>query len=204
VAERESRLTSDVREADPSSLTTQQLWREISALEKLLNIEIDAIKTSIKVAHDDLVRVPTDVQKQVGNLKELHEEKFRSIEIQFAERDTRVETTAKDKQDALAAALQAAKELVMQQNTSNALAIAKSETATARQIDQLGVVIQTSVKASDEKFDDLKQRVTRIEGMAVGTKDTKVAQLDSGRYLVAVIGLILAVLAFVVGRGGLR
>jgi len=58
---------------DPTSLTTQQLWREIASLKELMFSRLLAIETSIEVAHEDMVRVPTDVQKQVGGLKELHE-----------------------------------------------------------------------------------------------------------------------------------
>lgn len=185
--------------SDPSSLTTQQLWREIQNLKELLTSQIDGIEKSIQVAHEDLVRVPTDVQRQVGNLKELHEERFKSIETQFKERDTRVETSAKDNKDALAAALQAAKELVTQQNASNSLAISKSEAATAKQIDQLGTLIQQTVKASDEKVDDLKERVTRIESMAVGTIAAQTTQQTTSGHSVNVYGLIAAILLGVVG-----
>lgn len=197
--ERESREIRGLVVSDPSSLTTQQLWREIQNLKELLISQIHGIEKSIEVAHEDLVRVPTDVQKQVGNLRELHEEKFRSIEVQFRERDTRVETSAKDKQDALGAALQAAKELVTQQNNSNSLAISKSEAGTAKQIDQLGTLIQQTVKAADEKVDDLKQRVTRIEAMAVGTITAQTAQQTTSGHSVSVYGLIAAIVLGIAG-----
>jgi hypothetical protein len=105
-------------------------------------------------------------------LQELHDEKFNSIQKQFTERDTRTEQTYKDSKVAVDAALQAAKETVGEQNRSAALSIAKSETSTNKQIDQLGVLITTTVQGLNDKIDDLKERLTRLEGHTAGSKDT--------------------------------
>jgi len=222
----------EMDKSDPSALTTSQLWREIAALKELFETRLSAVERGIEVAHQDVVRVPTEVQKQVGALRDLievkfengtqrhseiderialirnvletrldgydtaiellqatadkfparmdekiaasagvHEEKFRSIQTQFAERDTRTDQTSRDSKVAVDAALQAAKELVAQQNTSNSLAISKSEAATTKQIDQQGLLIQTTAKSSDEKIDDIKERLTRIEGKGSGRQD---------------------------------
>jgi len=192
--------------ADPTPLTTQQLWREIGALKELIMSRLEAMDTAIVVAHEDLVRVPTDVQKQVGNLKDLHDEKFSgiiqefsnrdalyaekfaSIQVQFKERDTRAEQTTKDGKTAVDAALQAAKE-----------AVGKSETATVKQIDQQAALIGTATRALDDKITDTKDRLTRLEGKGEGSKAT-----NDHMYLVA--GIVIAVLGLAVAflRGGLN
>lgn len=41
-------------------------------------------------------------------------------------------------------------------------------------------------------------------GQTQGAKETKVEQRDNSKYIIAVIGLLLAILAFVAGRGGLH
>ena len=246
------------RDIDPSSLTTAQLLREVGSLKELVMAQIESIKTSIIVAHDDMVRVPTEVQKQVGNLKELiedrldrankenalvrtiietrldgmdkaiellqsgadkfprlvdekitalerlHEEKFASIQKQFEERDTRTEQSSKDSKVAVDAALQAQKESAVAQNQSNAASITKSEAGFIKQIDQLTVLIQTMTKAFDDKINDLKDRFNRGEGRGEGVKETKTVQLESNKFLIGVLGLLLAVLAFIVGRGGIH
>jgi len=188
------------RVADPTVLTTAQTQREVSALKELVFNRLASMEKAIEVSHADLVRVPTEVQERVGNLKELHEtkiasaradsvnlhdniavqlvereklvlEKFASIQTQFLERDVRTEQNARDSKVAVDAALQAAKEAVAEQNRSSALAIAKSETATMKQIDQIGTLIQTGNKAVDDKFDDVKERLSKIEGQSTGRKD---------------------------------
>ena len=106
--------------------------------------------------------------EQITQLKHLHQEKFDSIAVQFAERDTRTEQTAAGVKIAVDAALQAAKEAVAEQNRSFALATGKSETAMTKQMDALGLAIQTANKGLDDKIGDLKDRLTRIEGMDLG------------------------------------
>lgn len=255
---------ADKHLADPTTRTTEVLSREIASLKELLYSRIDGLERAVQVAHDDLVRVPTEVQQAVASLQSLlevritgnrqectnqfkaayqssdlgravietrldgmdkaitllqdtadkfparidekidslekvHGEKFSSIQVQFQERDTRTEQTAKDSKVAVDAALQAAKELVAQQNTSNSLAMSKNEAATTKQIDQLGLLIQTTARASDEKIDDIKERLTRIEGMGVGAITAQTTQQTSSGHTVNVLALIAAVVLGVAG-----
>jgi hypothetical protein len=72
--------------SDPTPLTTAQLLREIASLKELVLSKIEAIDKAITVAHDDLVRVPTDVQKQVGTLKDLHGALIEGIQKELVDR----------------------------------------------------------------------------------------------------------------------
>ncbi len=120
-------------------------------------------------------------------------EKFESIQIQFRERDTRTDQTSRDAKTAVDAALQAAKEAVGEQNKSGALAIAKSEASTIKQIDQIAILLQNVNKATDDKISDLKDRLTMIEGRA-GGQGSLIAYMFAGFGLVG--SLIGAVYAF--------
>lgn len=171
---------------DPSELTTQALWREVSALKELVFSRLDAIQLAIDIAHQDLVRVPTEVQKAVGNLKDLHEEKFRSVEAQLinqgalrdekfagvqkqlTERDVRIEQTARDTKTAIDAALAAQEKAGSKQTETFSESIGKSEASFTKQIDQIGVRITDLTKNFDEKIDGLKQRLDRGEGRGEG------------------------------------
>lgn len=153
---------------DPTVLTTQALLREILNLKEIFETRIAGMDKAIVLLQTTSDRVPSWVEKAVGQLRELHDEKFSSIQTQFAERDTRTEQTSRDSKVAVDAALQAAKEAVGEQNKSNALAIAKSEAAFTKQIDQIGLLIQTTAKATDDKIDDIKTRLTTIEGIKQG------------------------------------
>lgn len=195
--------------SDPTQLTTSQLLREIGALKELVFTEIVAVKEGIRIAHEDLVRVPTDVQRQVGALKELltqqlvdsdklKEEKFSNIDkrLDLVEQ-ARIEQK-KDTATAVDAALKAAKEAVTEQNTSNVLAINKSETSTTKQIDN-----------QDSKINDIKDRLIRLEGLVLSFTTTvadvktllsisseKKGGTDTAKY---VIGVALIIAGIVIG-----
>jgi hypothetical protein len=100
--------------------------------------------------------------------------------------------------------LQAAKEAVAEQNRSFALATGKSETATMKQIDALGLAIQTANKGLDDKIADMKDRLTRIEGMDLGSNRHREQQLGEradthggNQNMIAIATAALAALAIV-------
>ncbi len=193
---------------DPSLLTTQQLIRENLWLREVLetrlegmdsaailrqsntNARFEAYDKAIKLLQDISDKFPYRIDEKIHSLKEVHEEKFSSIQVQFRERDVRTEQSSKDSKVAVDAALQAAKEAVGEQNKSSALAIAKSEASTTKQIDQQGLLIQSTAKASDEKIDDIKERLTRIEGGGKGMRDMVGWIVAGVLFVIAVIGFI--------------
>jgi hypothetical protein len=117
-------------------------------------------------------------------------EKFDGIAVQFKERDTRVEQTAKASKEALDAALQAAKEAVGKQNDSFAQAILKVEASFTKQIDQIGLMLTTTVTAINDKIDDLKSRLNMIEGMDRGKTTQVTTHQASGTYAMGMVGLV--------------
>jgi hypothetical protein len=164
---------------DPTVLTTQQLQREIStaremvesavsSLRQIIETRLSGMDRAIELLQAQSDRLPGHIAAEVSQLQKLHEEKFKSIATQFSERDTRTEQTSRDSKVAVDAALQAAKEAVGEQNKSNALAIAKSEATFTKQIDQIGVLISTGQKATDDKIDDMKSRLQAIESQKKG------------------------------------
>lgn len=196
--------TSDQREGmdrrpvpDPTILTTQQLDREINSLREVLETRMAGMDKAIVLLQAANDKIPSAVDEKIHSLREIQEEKFSSVQTQFKERDTRSEQTSKDSKVAVDAALQAAKEAVGEQNKSSALAIAKSETSTVKQIDQLGVLIQTTSKALDDKIADIKDRLTRIEGKGEGVDKSMVTQqaaTNSTAYIVfAALGLLVGI-----------
>jgi hypothetical protein len=188
--------------ADPTPMTTHALQREAAALKELIFTRLDAMDKAVELFSGNLTRVPTDVDKQVQNLKELHSERFNRVDTrfngiqdQFAERDKRTDQVSKDSKVAVDAALQAAKELGNEQTRASALAIAKSETATAKQLDQIGLTLQNSQGALNDKIDDLRTRLTGLEGRGQGVG-------SAWGVLATVIGIVIAGLAIYVGTRG--
>lgn len=207
---------------DPSPLTTQLVWREVASLKELVISRLDAMEMAIRVAHDDLVRVPTDVQKQVGTLKELHEEKIaalrRDIEaietlmpelnrlgtevaqlgVAIASHKELYTGSKQEAKDAVQYALAAAKESVAEQNKSSTMAISKSETAFSKQIEGLATLLGTTANAIEGKVSDLKDRLTTIESKVEGVKEFKGETRDAGKYGLAIAGGVIALIALAI------
>src|SRR5688572_17684373 len=92
--------------ADPTLLTTQQLQREIATLKELMDARfetrLNAMDKAMNLFHDNITRVPTDTDKQISHLKELHERIFDAVWQKFA-----------DQEKAVAAAMTSAKEAIL-------------------------------------------------------------------------------------------
>lgn len=186
---------------DPTVLTTQQLQREILMLKELIETRLDSYDTGIRLLQANADKAPSIsvVEKSVESLRALHEEKFKSIAVQFSERDTRTEQTSRDSKVAVDAALQAAKEAVGEQNKSNAASIAKSEAGFTKQIDQTILLVTSMTASLNDKIDDIKTRLTSIDGekRGVGLSASLVLSIISA---IASIAVVISVVVLVMHK----
>ena len=199
---------------DPTALTTAQLRRELATLRELVEAQIqtqsaavtarlDAMDEANGIRLDSMREVPGVIREQITHLKELHEERFGSIALQFKERDVRTEQAASASKQALDAALLAAKELVSQQNEANLAAALKSELAFTKQIDQIGTIISTLEQAITDRLLELKERIDRGEGGDAGSGRTR--ERVNATIMTAVMGAsmliaLISVIAFVLKK----
>ena len=179
---------------DPTDRTEALVERATAALREIIQARLDAM---------DKATVLLDTQRiaDIKHLRELHQEKFASVDqqlkdaytgmtLRFTERDTRSSREATDNKTAVDAAFAAQKEAVGEQNKSFALATAKSEAATTKQIDAMGLAVDSKFKATDDKIDDIKARLDRGEGQGAGQR---IAQVDNRNNNQWVIGTFVAV-----------
>jgi hypothetical protein len=248
---------------DPTSLTTDQMRREVAGLKELLTSQIEAIEQALALRIDEVARYPqrvsTEVQhlrdlherdignvqqqfkerdkrtelaaehaktsidaalaavedtresyqrqassmldtalRAVGELKSLHNERFSSIGQQFIERDVRTTQASGAADDALKAALQAAKELVGAQGEASSAAAVKSETSFTKQIDQIGTIIQTLEKALDARITELKERIDRGEGAGAGAGNQRTESRAAMQVGFAALGVILVIITIAI------
>lgn len=173
---------------DPTILTTQALEKSVSTLKELILTRLEEIDKATQILARRADKVPSDVDIAVNNLRALHAEKFAGIEKQFQERDVRTEQLAAAGQLAIKDALQAAKELVNSQNTSNEKAIGKNEGNTTKLLDNL-----------DVKIIDLRDRLTAIENKGVGQTTERTAQQTDNSFMVAASAVIVAIILGLAG-----
>lgn len=186
-------ITSTVVPADPTALTRETVKEEVSCLRQILETRLDGMDKAIELLQSTADKFPSRMDEKIASLQRVHDEKFDSIQKQFSERDVRTEQTSRDSKVAVDAALQAAKEAVGEQNRSSAMAIAKSETATVKQIDQQGMLIQTTKAGLDGNINDIKERLTRLEGTGAGRMAGSAA----------VVAWVIAGFSILLGVGGL-
>jgi hypothetical protein len=173
---------------DPSALTTQTLHEGLLNLRQLLETRLNAMDKASEVLSENVNRVPTLLDRQIAQIKELFGEKFEGVEKQFTERDVRTDQDKLAATTAVNAALQAQKEAAAAQNIANAAAINKSEAGFTKEIDGLKLLINATRDALAAQFADLTARVNRGEAMQAGSVNMRTEQrLNIG----AVVGLIM-------------
>jgi hypothetical protein len=161
--------------SDPTALTTEQLLRTAQAERDYVDGRIDVLierlsgmDRATQLLSNTVTKVPTEVQREVGNLRNVVDEKVASIDKQFSERDTRSEREARDNKLAVDAAFAAQEKQAVAQNDANTTAINKSEQATTETINKLSELFKTTTDALSDKIDDIKQRVQAIESSKQG------------------------------------
>jgi len=188
--------------ADPSELTTDALNAAVQNLKDLLGARLDAMDKATVHQIETVDSVLATAGRMVTQLKDLQNEKFNSIHQQFSERDIRTEQASAAAAQALAAALQAAKELVGAQGEASAAAAVKSETAFTKQFEQIVATITTLTDAIDKRITELKERIDRGEGSDSGVREIRGVERDrridsksSANLVIAVVGTFLVAIS---------
>lgn len=167
---------------DPTVLTTQQLMRAVEKTEEIVLARLHGVRENFETRLNGMDRaiallqqsndkIPDHILASVDRLQELHQEKFASIAVQFAERDKRTEQLSLADKTAIAAALQAQKEAAGAQNESNAAANVKMETNFAKLIDQGQALLLEVRRNTEAQINDIKSRLDKGEGRGKGMSD---------------------------------
>ena len=195
----------NVPNPDPSLLTTQNLRDGLANLKELIGARLDAMDTATSLRLEAFDRVPAETHDKIEHLKEVvgeklgvQNEKFQGIAKQFEERDVRTAQASGAADDALKAALQAAKELVGAQGEASAAAAVKSETSFAKQVDQIGTILQTTQLALDARITELKERIDRGEGSSSGAEMSINSKRQDNQLLISVIGALLLLVSIAI------
>lgn len=186
---------------DPTVLTTQQLTREIAASREIVEAKYDtklaAMDEATRLNKEASDKVPCLIKQEVKNLRDLHEEKFTSISVQFKERDIRAEREARDNKVAVDAAFAAQKEAAAKQDEANAKAIEKSERATTETIKTNQELSLSKIEALTSQMNDLKGRLDRGEGNAGGRQENRLQLNQIISWLVALGAIAVATISVI-------
>jgi hypothetical protein len=169
----DQRLGLNIPIPDPSLLTTEQF-----------NRGQDNARREMSSLREYLISEMTRIEK-------VHEEKFKGIEVRFAESKIEGKT-------ALEAALRAAQNLVDAQNKSNSAAAEKSEQNFTKQIEALNTQTTTITGALAAQVSDIKERITSSESTHKGATDNTARLMAAAMFVVA---LGMAIFTVMENRG---
>jgi hypothetical protein len=168
---------------DPSLLTTAALDREVAHLQQLLAGQIDDIAKDLARFQDNHDERHRDVVgAAISHLKELCEVKFSGVATRFEERDLRFAQRDADSNEAIKAALSAAKE-----------AVAKSEATFTKEIDSLKELIATNARATDQQIRDIKDEQTGARGQSSGIDKTWALVMTLVPILISAVGVVIVI-----------
>lgn len=155
---------------DPTVLTTELIDRAIKAEREwakgqleIRDQRLEGIDEATKLLRTSADMLPDGIHAAVDQLKELHNERFDSIQTQFKERDTRSEREARDNKLSVDAAFAAQEKLGVAQNKSNAEARDKSEILFTDSIEKSSELFKTTTDAISNNLSDVKDRVGLLE-----------------------------------------
>jgi len=175
-------------------LTMDLVRGEVTGVKDYFNTRLAAMDKAQSLFEMNLMRVPSDTEKYIAQLKELFLEHFKaldnaidnlrdlswerfaSVQTQFTERDERVKQTATDTKTSIDAALQAAEKAIDKQNISTFAANGKAEQNFTKQIDGLTTLLQAETRTLHEKVNETKQSLLLIEGRTAGLSTAQIAQ----------------------------
>jgi hypothetical protein len=192
---------------DPTNATIALVKDSLNSFKEFVVQRFESMDRAQSLFHEDLVRVPTVLDRALAEAKEqnsllftqatehsdfhykINDERLhaladtvtvfkQTVNERFQLGDIQTEKAARDVKSAVDAAFAAAKEAVGEQNKSNALSITKSETAFTKQIDQLAESVKQIVKNTDDKISDLKERLIASEGKSSVTDPTVAHRLN--------------------------
>jgi len=220
---------------DPTTLTTEALRREVASLQVLIEQRITALKelqeqitSSLKQRSDEKeLRLQEQLNALETQTRDLIAEAMRSCDTQFEHvrhqfkqvEALRLEQKA-DTKAAVDAALTAQKEAVKEQTAAFREAVAKSDTATEKQIEQIGLAGNIAREELRRRADENKDRINDLERTlraALAEVDAKVNNVSAARtgekesksstyatigVVVAILAVGLAVLGALAARGG--
>lgn len=155
--------------ADFAAADRASLHEYLDGQIQVLVARLDGMDRATTLLDTTVHRVPTEIQLAIGSLGNVIDERFKAIEQRFL--DT---------------------------NAANSKAIDKAEDATGKAIEKQGEVVTTLNGALSDKIDDVKQRLTILEGRTQGVSETEGKQSRASALQIAGITAAIALLSVLV------
>lgn len=181
---------------DPTARTLDVLRREIMMLREIIEQRLDGNDKAITILQTQMERDPKPpvLAADIAHTKEMLEKLGINMDTRLTERDKRNEQAVRDSKTLIDNTIQAVKDAFAKQNETSQNAITKSESAAAKQMDQIESKFGTEIGALNGKIDDIKTRITTLESMKLGQKELKDDNKNAFGYIVGAIGVAVSLI----------
>lgn len=189
-----SRLTMDALASAVDNLKETQR-RDRETLEKLFDKQFAAYDKALALVQSERDKEPSAavLQETLLKLADVTDQRFVSFEKAVEQRFDAVNLRFADSTRNVNDTMLAYKSSVEDTNKSNAIAIGKSEAATTKAIDNLGVFANTLGKALDDKIADTKDRLSTFETRLTSFESRGKGADAVWGYIVGAIGIVIAI-----------
>lgn len=161
---------------DPSTLTTEQLRRELLGLRDLLESRLES--QGLRIDH----------------ISELSRERIEAVNAQFKERDIRSEMADKASDSAIRAALETQKEAAAKAEANSIAAMTKADASVTKQIDSINALLNTGLANVNDKIAVINGRLDKGEGGSHANANSTTMAIAIGAVLVSlIIGVFTAI-----------
>lgn len=169
------------------ALSTAQLLREVNNLREVVETRLNAIDRATNLFQENLTRVPTDTDKQIRHLQELHDEKFfgvknelqqilSGIQIQLADRtvgsNDRMAGIGKDFTNRLESSISGIQKQFEERDVRSKAAELAAQVA-------VGAALQAQKEAAGAQNESNSAAITKSESATVKQIDGILALLNS-------------------------
>ena len=190
---------------DPTVLTDLAIAKAIDAMRDYVDGQFEVrderlrgIDEATRLRLSGIVDFSPEIDTKLENVKSVTEEKFRSVDQRFGERDTRSERESRDNKVAVDAAFAAQKEAAAKQDEANAKAIDKSEKATAETIKTNQELNKATTDALTKSLDEVKLEVRGITATKLGANENRQVNTENRAGVYATIGLAITIVLFAI------
>lgn len=177
------------------------LVRENYWLREVIETRLDGMDKALLLLQTRADKVPSDMDIALGRLKELLEEKFRSVATQFIQRDDARKST----QDAQSEAIKKSEAGFTKELDGLKSLIATTLKGTDDKIDTVKTLITAAADAGKTSIDDTKERLLRIETQKLAVRETATDARENWGTIFAAVGataVVITIIFVIVDRIG--
>lgn len=166
-----------------------------------LATRLDAMDKASELLSENVNRVPTLLDRVAAQMKELFFQKFDGVKEQLIERGERNKDASASARQATTDALTYLKELSSTLQTTNKIAIDKSEAGFKDQLKALDSQLGQTKETLSTLLNDVKDRISRLETASSTVRETKADAHMTVGSIMGIVGGCLAGLSFIVTLG---